>query len=73
MSLSVEAEAGLPSIRQILKLIRESKEVEVKLMTNDQLHGKMLWQDANCICLENSNDHQQTLIWRQAIAYVKPH
>jgi host factor-I protein len=64
-------ETGLPSVRQVQNLIREGTEVELKLITNDLLTGKIRWQDPECVCL---NDHydQPTIIWRQAIVYVKP-
>lgn len=66
-----ELETGLPSIRQIQMLIREEKEVEMKLLTNDLITGKIRWQDNNCICLVDHYD-QPTVIWLQAIAYMKP-
>ncbi|NJR39452.1 MAG: RNA-binding protein hfq [Leptolyngbyaceae cyanobacterium CSU_1_4] len=66
-----ELETGLPSIRQIQTLIREDKEVEIKLLTNDLVTGKIRWQDTNCVCLVDHYD-QQTVIWIQAIAYLKP-
>ena len=58
-------------MRQVQNLIREGTEVELKLITNDLLTGKIRWQDTECVCL---NDHydQPTIIWRQAIVYVKP-
>jgi host factor-I protein len=62
---------GLPSIRQIQSSIKDKREVEFKLVTNDLLVGKILWQDSNCICLVDENE-QQILIWRRAIAYLKP-
>ncbi|OKH23008.1 RNA-binding protein hfq [Hydrococcus rivularis NIES-593] len=62
---------GLPSIRQIQSSIKDKREVELKLVTNDLLMGKILWQDSNCICLVDENE-QQILIWRRAIAYLKP-
>lgn len=62
---------GLPSIRQIQSSIKDKREVELKLVTNDLLVGKILWQDSNCICLVDENE-QQILIWRRAIAYLKP-
>ncbi|HEY9620362.1 MAG TPA: RNA-binding protein hfq [Crinalium sp.] len=69
--MTTELETGLPSVRQIQTLIREEKEVELKLVTNDLLTGKMRWQDQNCICLIDHYD-QPTIIWRNAIVYLKP-
>ncbi|MBD2461725.1 RNA-binding protein hfq [Oscillatoria sp. FACHB-1407] len=69
--MSTELETGLPSIRQIQTMIREEREVELKLITNDLLTGKMRWQDQNCICLIDHYD-QPTIIWRNAIVFIKP-
>ncbi len=69
--MTAELETGLPSIRQIQNLIRETKEVEIKLLTGDLLSGKVRWQDPHCISLTDQYD-QDTLIWRAAIAYLKP-
>ena len=69
--MSSELETGLPSIRQIQNLIRDNKEVELKLATGDLLAGKLRWQDQHCLCLIDQYD-QSTLVWRQAIVYLKP-
>lgn len=69
--MSTELETGLPSIRQIQTITREEREVEIKLLTNDLLTGKIRWQDPYCICLMD-HFNQPTIIWRQAIAYMKP-
>jgi host factor-I protein len=69
--MALELDTGLPSTRQIQTLIREEKEVELKLLTNDLITGKLRWQDTSCICLVDQYD-QPTVIWRQAIAYMKP-
>jgi host factor-I protein len=68
--MALELDTGLPSIRQIQNLIREEKEVEMKLVTNDLITGKIRWQDNNCVCLVDHYD-QPTVVWRQAIAYMK--
>jgi host factor-I protein len=67
-----EFETGLPSIRQIQGLIKDRQQVELKLLTQDLLMGTLLWQDQNCVCLM-TQDEQRMIIWRQAIAYIKPH
>jgi host factor-I protein len=67
-----EFETGLPSIRQIQGLIKDRQQVELKLLTQDLLMGTLLWQDQNCVCLM-TQDEQSLIIWRQAIAYIKPH
>ncbi|MFN9857530.1 MAG: Hfq-related RNA-binding protein, partial [Pseudanabaena sp.] len=45
---------SLPSIRRIHSIIRDKNEVEIKLLTGDQLHGKISWIDDQCICLDTS-------------------
>lgn len=69
--MTTELETGLPSIRQIQNMIRETREVELKLVTGDLLTGKVRWQDAHCISLIDQYD-QDTIVWRQAIVYLKP-
>jgi host factor-I protein len=62
---------GYPSIRKIQTYVKEQVVLEVKLLTNDVLAGKLLWQDPHCLCL-GDNTGKQTLIARQAIAYIQP-
>ncbi|HEY9696183.1 MAG TPA: RNA-binding protein hfq [Trichocoleus sp.] len=69
--MTAELPTGLPSIRQIQTLIRETREVEVKLSTGDLLTGKIRWQDPDCVCLFDHYE-QSTIIWKQAIVYMKP-
>lgn len=66
-----EFDTTLPSIRQVQNLIKQTTPVELKLLTSDVLTGKVLWQDPQCICIADENS-QQTTIWKQAIAYIKP-
>lgn len=66
-----EFDISLPSIRQIQELIQEKNEVELKLVTDDLLVGKIRWQDPDCMCLMDHYD-QPTIVWRQAIVYLKP-
>ncbi len=66
-----ELDTGIPSVRQIQGLIKDGKEVEVKLITQDVLIGQLVWQDTDCICL-TTHDGLRTIIWRHAIAYMKP-
>lgn len=66
-----ELETQLPSVRQVQDLIKAGSEVEVKLSTTDLLVGKLRWQDNYCLCLLDHYD-QPTIIWKQAIVYVKP-
>ena len=66
-----EFDPGLPNIRQVQNYIQEKQEVELKLSTDDLLVGRIMWQDRDCICLVDHYE-QPTLIWRQAIVYLKP-
>ena len=66
-----EFDTGLPSVRQVQDFIKDKQEVELKLSTDDLIVGKIIWQDASCICLVDHYD-QPTLIWRQALIYLKP-
>ena len=65
-----EFNTGLPSIRQLQGFLKDKQEIEVKLLTNDILVGKLRWQDTNCLCLVDAND-QSNLVWWQAVAYIK--
>ncbi len=69
--MATEFDTALPSIRQVQMLIKEKSNVEIKLLTGDVITGKVSWQDQNCLSiLDESN--QATIVWRQAIAYLKP-
>ncbi len=69
--MTTELNITLPSVRQVQTLIKDNTEVEVKLSTNDLLVGKLRWQDEQCVCLVDHYD-QPTVIWKQAIVFVKP-
>jgi host factor-I protein len=60
---------SLPSIRRIHGIIRDKNEVEVKLLTGDQLRGRIIWIDDQCICMDASG--HKIVIWQQAIAFIK--
>lgn len=66
-----EFDIGLPSIRQVQTYLKDKQPVEIKLVTNDILEGTLFWQDQNCLCLQDQQQ-QLTLVWRQAIVYLKP-
>ncbi|MEH2402457.1 MAG: RNA-binding protein hfq [Nostoc sp.] len=66
-----EFDTTLPSIRQVQNLIKQTIPVEFKLLTGDLITGRVLWQDPQCICIADENS-QQTTVWKQAIAYIKP-
>ncbi len=65
-----EFDTSLPSIRQVQNLIKQTTKAELKLLTGDVLAGRVLWQDSYCICIADENS-QQTIVWKQAIAYMK--
>jgi host factor-I protein len=66
-----EFNTELPGVRQVQGYIKDKQEVELKLVTDDLVVGKILWQDADSLCMV---DHysQETLVWRQALVYIKP-
>ena len=66
-----EFDTSLPGIRQLQNYIKDKQEVEIKLITDDLIVGKILWQDVNSLCVVD-HYNQQTLIWRQALVYLKP-
>ena len=65
-----EFDTALPGIRQVQNYIKDEQEVEIKLVTDDLIVGKIIWQDVNSLCLVD-HYNQQTLIWRQALVYLK--
>ncbi|NJK41357.1 MAG: RNA-binding protein hfq [Acaryochloridaceae cyanobacterium SU_2_1] len=69
--MAIELDVNLPSVRQLQNLIQEESEVEIKLLTNDLLIGKIRWQDTSCLCLLDHYD-QPTIVWKQAIVFLKP-
>jgi host factor-I protein len=66
-----EFDPGLPGVRQVQNYIKDKQEVELKLITDDLIMGKIIWQDSDCLCLIDHYE-QPTLIWRQALVYLKP-
>ena len=66
-----EFDTSLPGIRQVQNYIKDKQEVEIKLVTDDLIVGKILWQDANSLCLVDHYD-RQTIIWRHALVFLKP-
>jgi host factor-I protein len=71
MTMIAEFDTSLPSNRQIQNLIKQASPIDIKLITNEILTGKVIWQDHHSICLVDENN-QQTIVWKQAIAYIKP-
>ncbi len=66
-----EFNTGLPSTRQVQTFIKSGQVLEVKLITNEVLVGKIAWQDDHCLCLI-SHSEESTLIWRHALVYIQP-
>lgn len=66
-----EFDTSLPGVRQVQNYIKDKQEVELKLVTDDLIMGKIIWQDADSLCLVD-HYNQQTIIWRQALVYLKP-
>ena len=66
-----EFDTALPGVRQVQNYIKEKQEVELKLITDDLFVGKIIWQDADSLCVMD-HYNKQTLIWRQALVYLKP-
>ncbi|OKH52612.1 RNA-binding protein hfq [Calothrix sp. HK-06] len=66
-----EFDTSLPSVRQVQNLIKETSQVEIKLSTGDVISGKILWQDLQCMLIEDSSG-QKITIWKQVLAYMKP-
>ena len=66
-----EFDTGLPSIKQLQRYVKEKQEVEIKLVTDDLIVGKIMWQDSQCLCILDHYD-QQTLVWRKSLVYLKP-
>lgn len=66
-----EFNTGLPSIRLVQSLIKDKKEVEIKLLSDDLIVGKIVWQDDDCLYIVDQYS-QHSLVWRQALAYLKP-
>ncbi len=63
-------DTALPGVRQVQNYIKDKQEVELKLVTDDLMVGKIIWQDADSICIMD-HYNQQTLVWRQALVYLK--
>ena len=47
-----EFNTDLPGVRQVQGYIKDKQEVELKLITDDLVVGKILWQDADSLCME---------------------
>ena len=66
-----EFDTGMPSARLIQEYIKAKQELEIKLLDGERLVGKVSWQDLYVLCLSDGGG-QKTLVWRNALAYVRP-
>ena len=66
-----EFDTALPGVIQVQNYIKNKQEVELKLVTDDLVVGKITWQDTDSICVVDNNN-QQTIIWRHALVFLKP-
>ena len=66
-----EFDTALPGVIQVQNYIKNKQEVELKLVTDDLVVGKIIWQDADSVCVVD-HYNQQTIIWRQALVFLKP-
>lgn len=66
-----EFDTALPGVKQVQSYIKNEQEVELKLITDDLVVGKIIWQDADALCIID-HYNQQTLVWRQALVFLKP-
>lgn len=73
MTTPAAFDTSLPSVRHLQHLVRDRQLVELKLLTGEQLQGRLFWQDAECLCLQGEGEGEQsTLVWRNAIAFLRP-
>jgi len=63
-------DTALPSIRIVGSFIREKKNIEFQLTTNEKLTGQIRWQDPIYIGVADASG-QVTIISRQVIAYFR--
>ncbi len=61
----------IPSTRIFQRLIQEQTTVEIKIITDELLIGKIKWIDSDCFCLLD-NFNVEIYILRNAVCYIKP-
>jgi host factor-I protein len=61
----------IPSTRIFQRMIQEQTTVEIKIITDELLIGKMKWLDSDCLCLLD-NFNVEIYIMRSAVCYIKP-
>lgn len=65
-----ELNITLPSIRRMHAMIRQREKVLVKLLTGDQIPGRLAWIDFECVGFEPELG-EAMIIWQQAIAFIQ--
>jgi len=68
--MSTEMDTALPSIRIVQNFIREKKDIEFQLTTNEKLTGQIRWQDPMYLGVADASG-QVTILARQVIAYLR--
>jgi len=63
-------DTALPSIRIVQNFIREKKDIEFQLTTNEKLTGQIRWQDPMYLGVADASG-QVTILARQVIAYLR--
>jgi host factor-I protein len=66
-----EFQQALPSIRQVQNLISDKTRVGLKVTTGDLLTGKLIWQDTNCLSIQEDGA-AAILVWKRAIVFIQP-
>lgn len=72
--MSTAFNTGLPSIRRVHSMIKKEEEVDIKLVTGDEIRGVVIWLDEQCVCVATGTDGGHThnmLVWYHAIAFIK--
>jgi host factor-I protein len=66
-----EFQQSLPSIRQVQNLISDKTRIGLKVSTGDFLTGRLVWQDANCLSIQEEGA-APFIVWKQAIVFIQP-
>ncbi|AFY68854.1 hypothetical protein Pse7367_0548 [Thalassoporum mexicanum PCC 7367] len=69
--MTAQLDITSPTIRRLHNSIKEKQEIEVKLLTGDEIKGKVKWVDTQCLCVGEPGESPDTIIWHHAIAFVK--
>ncbi len=63
----------IPSIKRIHNLIKDKQEIEIKLISGDNLKGTLRWIDTQCLCIDGLGEERgnSMVIWLTGIAFIK--